>query len=376
MTDVKLALRGLRGESFADIARRTGSIAGTVVSESATDPQVLSALVAAASLTSSITSPNVYASTAAGLAAVSNGQLFWVEGDGLLSLYRDDSGSATLLAELATTDAFAQAHDVGLFGDITTQAIDTNLSGSPIGADIGQLFIGNTVSSADAITIDSGPNFPPGIALRKYRGTPGSPTVVVAGDQTGYIDFRGYSGTEMWNHASIDAVVDGLSPFTDGELPPAKLRFATASDDEGALIRMEIRSNGRVEVGAINGEDYYGPVSGFDPKFYVTSIENDWAFVMYAQPATGAGYAFRPHTLGQTSSDYLIGASSGTGTGTFKFTVRGNGDVHSETGYHVGGTKVVAAQGAAVANATDAASAITQLNALLARCRAHGLIAT
>ena len=44
-----------------------------------------------------------------------------------------------------------------------------------------------------------------------------------------------------------------------------------------------------------------------------------------------------------------------------------------------GGTKLIAnAQGAAVADATDAASAITQLNALLARVRAstgHGLIA-
>jgi len=46
------------------------------------------------------------------------------------------------------------------------------------------------------------------------------------------------------------------------------------------------------------------------------------------------------------------------------------------TSYSVGGTQVVGAQGAAVADATDAASAITQLNALLARCRAHGLIAT
>ena len=42
----------------------------------------------------------------------------------------------------------------------------------------------------------------------------------------------------------------------------------------------------------------------------------------------------------------------------------------------VNGTQVVGGQGAAVANATDAASAITQLNALLERCRAHGLIAT
>lgn len=49
-------------------------------------------------------------------------------------------------------------------------------------------------------------------------------------------------------------------------------------------------------------------------------------------------------------------------------------DVSSE--YRFNGTKVMGAQGAAVADATDAASAITQLNALLARLRTHGLIAT
>lgn len=49
----------------------------------------------------------------------------------------------------------------------------------------------------------------------------------------------------------------------------------------------------------------------------------------------------------------------------------------SANGYRdSGGVRVVSTQGAAVADATDAASAITQLNALLARCRAHGLIAT
>ena len=52
----------------------------------------------------------------------------------------------------------------------------------------------------------------------------------------------------------------------------------------------------------------------------------------------------------------------------------GNANVASQ--YQVAGTKVIGAQGAAVADATDAASAITRLNALLARCRAHGLIAT
>ncbi len=66
--------------------------------------------------------------------------------------------------------------------------------------------------------------------------------------------------------------------------------------------------------------------------------------------------------------------TSGTGvsvTGTFAATGTVTG---SE--FRVAGTKVVGAQGAAVADATDAASAITQLNALLARLRTHGLIAT
>lgn len=44
--------------------------------------------------------------------------------------------------------------------------------------------------------------------------------------------------------------------------------------------------------------------------------------------------------------------------------------------YAINGQQVVGPRGAAVADATDAASAITQLNALLARCRDHGLIAT
>ena len=55
----------------------------------------------------------------------------------------------------------------------------------------------------------------------------------------------------------------------------------------------------------------------------------------------------------------------------------GNVDILKSGGVlKIVGTQVLAAQGAAVADATDAASAITQLNALLARCRAHGLIAT
>lgn len=52
------------------------------------------------------------------------------------------------------------------------------------------------------------------------------------------------------------------------------------------------------------------------------------------------------------------------------------GNVDTAGVYKVAGTKVVDAQQAAVANATDAASVILRLNDLLARCRTHGLIDT
>lgn len=44
--------------------------------------------------------------------------------------------------------------------------------------------------------------------------------------------------------------------------------------------------------------------------------------------------------------------------------------------FQVGANQVVGAQGAAVADATGAGDVVAQLNALLARLRAHGLIAT
>jgi hypothetical protein len=82
-----------------------------------------------------------------------------------------------------------------------------------------------------------------------------------------------------------------------------------------------------------------------------------------------------------SSTDILVGNAAGTTiltvpTGTVNMEFAGNLNVASGKVYKVAGTQVVGAQGAAVADATDAASAITQLNALLARCRSHGLIAT
>lgn len=58
------------------------------------------------------------------------------------------------------------------------------------------------------------------------------------------------------------------------------------------------------------------------------------------------------------------------------FTVNKDGAANASVSFKVGGTKVIGAQGAAVADATDAGSVIARLNDLLARLRTHGLIAT
>lgn len=116
---------------------------------------------------------------------------------------------------------------------------------------------------------------------------------------------------------------------------------------------------------------------------------------LYLKSSSGAQGA----TVSLTGSDNLsvVGWISGKaiqiqqiGNGTIQFYVNsvnqldinatrslfgGNVDLGSGKVYKVNNVQVVSAQGAAVADATDAASVITQLNLLLARCRAHGLIA-
>ncbi len=91
----------------------------------------------------------------------------------------------------------------------------------------------------------------------------------------------------------------------------------------------------------------------------------------------GSGYleVYNPTGTRQCYGFYLNGAAlqfDAESTAThFQFL-----DPVDVTELRVSATKVVGARGAAVADATDAATVITQLNALLARLRTHGLIAT
>lgn len=105
--DMNLRGRGLRGESFADVARRQGSIGGMPVSDTATDADVLDILASASTAAAeSLVGPS-FASTAAGIAGTSLGDFFAVtNGDGTVSIYLHDTGGvATIQRTLATTTA-------------------------------------------------------------------------------------------------------------------------------------------------------------------------------------------------------------------------------------------------------------------------------
>lgn len=132
--------------------------------------------------------------------------------------------------------------------------------------------------------------------------------------------------------------------------PGAQLHVVAGAGNKGLIVE---GASGQ------NVAEIYGSGNRVSSTDYVRGVLNS-ALTGITIAAEGAG------TTGTTNANQDI-----------TLTPRGIGNVNISVGaLKVAGTKVVGAQGAAVADATDAASAITQLNALLARVRAHGLITT
>lgn len=105
---------------------------------------------------------------------------------------------------------------------------------------------------------------------------------------------------------------------------------------------------------------------------------------LYGQSTDSSGYGLRAinsQNNGYAASIVASGTSSvglyveGTLWGLETTSDIATGNVHAGD-FYSGGTKVVGNQGAAVADATGAGDVVAQLNTLLSRLRAHGLIAT
>jgi len=123
---VRINVTGARGESQADILRRTGQFGILPTDDDATAIGKLNADAAAsASLAESAAGPT-YADTSAGLAATTDGEAFAVDnGDGTVTIYLNDGGSAVEQRTLFTT-AFAAssaaAAAIGTTGPSNVQA--------------------------------------------------------------------------------------------------------------------------------------------------------------------------------------------------------------------------------------------------------------
>ena len=139
------------------------------------------------------------------------------------------------------------------------------------------------------------------------------------------------------------------------------LTVKQSSDDTNGGITV-VESAAATQIAQL----FTGP-NGADPALYLQS----------AKQGVNSGLL----RLGSTAADTALRIASATGLAgdLCQLQVASASPVFAVTkdGYvKIGGTKVLGTQGAAVADATGAGDVVAQLNALLARARAHGWIAT
>lgn len=172
--------------------------------------------------------------------------------------------------------------------------------------------------------------------------------------------FQGY-GLRIDNCPNLGNNFIPIASFSDKKsYLGGSLEFANTADVYGAR---EVRAN------AVHGK---GGVDSFEASGGVVMYDPGDGYGVVRSYSDGGGSA-QTLAINPVGGRVIVGDEIGVNGGAALDVV---GFTQSSTGYYVGSTKVVGEQGAAVADATDAATVITQLNTLLARLRAHGLIAT
>ncbi len=408
---IDIEISGLPGESFADVARRSGSIGGVNVPSDASDQEILDLMAAGATAAAeaaqaaaelardlaqaaAATAPMVYAGTAAGLAAVDEGETFWVGEDGRITLYRDENGVAVALASLVTAASGLDLPEIRTGFTMPTVAADTRFStyvysgtGTGENADNEAFRIGSNISGEAYVARDIA-------EPQLYWGL----ETWFEGRMECY--FRFHRAGAAYQQGFEDRDTGYVQPFffkverTTGLILDMQFRAQQCyfQDTDGATIVTILPGSLTLDV------ELFAKAAEFDGFAYTTN--NRWFGSKNAAGAPSALLQVDPDNivyLGDVNGGFGAGllvrvagntalafAANGAATFSAGVTIDGGvnagGDVSanqaliSGTGLYVAGEKVVGAQGAAIADATDNASAIACVNQILARMRAHGLI--
>jgi hypothetical protein len=251
-----------------------------------------------------------------------NQALFEGASQGNITIQKAGTAGMSLYSNAAGTLAFydnAGAAERARIDSSGRLLIGTSTARALAGQTAQSLLEGTSVpTSSLAAVCNANSTAGPLLLLGKSRGTAaGGTTAVAEGDRLGAIFFTGANGTDLSNiGALIDCVVDA-EPFTSGDTTdlPSRLVFSTAADGAAsATERLRITSAGVLQVA--------------------------------------------------DAGNIQVGTTTGTKIGTA---------TTQKLGFY-NATPVV--QPTAVANATTAVDVITQLNALLAKLRTLGIIAT
>lgn len=140
--------------------------------------------------------------------------------------------------------------------------------------------------------------------------------------------------------------------------------------ESGARIGKAGQSNG--------GLYFHERASGFSEALYFLDSDGTTIKAVFGKHSNDslcfrAGQGTADNMYLSANGNLLIGTPPPTDSGK---RLQISGDINTTGSLYADDVKVLGNQGAAVANATNATDVITQLNALLARLRAHGLIAT
>ena len=166
-------------------------------------------------------------------------------------------------------------------------------------------------------------------------------------------------------------------------------------DETAAANRLFVTVAGKVGIGEANPADVLSIVSGGNIRLQGTDARiigfnsgaayalgsSGGAAILFDDISGSQEIAFETHETGVSHAERVrIFKTGGVQIGSATGGDKGAGTLNLDNDLYKDGTKVVGAQGAAVADASGGAiidaEARTALNALLARLRTHGLIAT